>query len=114
MDIKVKDFIRISKAELICGDIEEVCENFCKDSREVKKGDTYLGIKGENTNGSIYYEQALEKGAKVLILQDIEIPEDVQNKYKNRVIILVKNVIKAIQDIAKYKRENSTKRGNNI
>ena len=107
MDIKVKDFIRISKAELICGDIEEVCENFCKDSREVKKGDTYLGIKGENTNGSIYYEQALEKGAKVLILQDIEIPEDVQNKYKNRVIILVKNVIKAIQDIAKYKRENS-------
>ena len=37
MDIKVKDFIRISKAELICGDIEEVCENFCKDSREVKK-----------------------------------------------------------------------------
>ena len=50
MDVKVKDFIKISNAELICGDIETICENYCKDSREVRAGDTYLGIKGENTN----------------------------------------------------------------
>lgn len=107
MDIKVKDFIKISNAKLLYGNEETICENFCKDSREVKNGDTYLGIKGENTNGSIYYKQALENGAKVLILQDIEIPEEIIKKYKDRTIILVEDVVKAIQDVARYKRENT-------
>lgn len=107
MDVRVKDFIEFSDAKLICGNIETICENFCKDSREVKAGDTYLGIKGENTNGSIFYEQALEKGARVLILQDIDIPKEIPEKYNDRTVILVSNVVKAIQDIAKYKREKA-------
>lgn len=107
MDVRVKNFMKISNAKLICGDIETICENFCKDSREVNDGDTYLGIKGENTNGSIFYKQALEKGAKVLILQDIDIPTEITEKYNDRTIILVNDVVKSIQDIAKYKRENS-------
>lgn len=107
MDVKVKDFIKICNAKLICGNEETICENFCKDSREVKLGDTYLGIKGENTNGSIYYKQALENGAKVLILQDVEVEKDIVKKYKDVSIIFVENVVKAIQDVARYKRENS-------
>ena len=107
MDIKVKDFIKISNAKLICGNIETVCQSFCKDSREVKEGDTYLGIKGENTNGSIFYKQALENGANVLILQDIEVSKEIIEKYENRTIILVKDVVKSIQDVARYKRENT-------
>ena len=107
MDIKVKDFIKICNGKLICGNEDKVCDNFCKDSREVKKGDTYLGIKGENINGSIFYKQALENGAEILILQDIEIEKDILKKYKDVSIIIVDNVIKAIQNMAKYKRENS-------
>lgn len=107
MDIKVKDFIKISNAKLIYGNEETICENFCKDSREVKNGDTYLGIKGENTNGSIYYKQALENGANVLILQDIEVEKEIFKNYKDRTIILVDDVVKSIQDVARYKRENT-------
>ena len=107
MDIKVKDFIKISNAKLIYGNEETICENFCKDSREVKNGDTYLGIKGENTNGSIYYKQALENGANVLILQDIEVEKEIFKSYKDRTIILVDDVVKSIQDVARYKRENT-------
>lgn len=103
-DILVKDIIRICKGKLLCGNEEEICENFSRDSREINKGDIYLGIKGERFNGSNFYIEALKKGAKGCILQDIEINEEDINKYKDKFIIIVENVVKALQEIAKYKR----------
>ncbi len=105
MDIKVKDIIKICDAQLVYGNEEEICQNFSKDTREIKKDDVYTGIKGENFNGNALYEKALENGAKVCILENIEIPEHIIERYKDRTIIKVKNTIKAIQEIATYKRE---------
>ncbi len=105
MDIKVKDIIKICNAKLIFGNEEEKCKDFSKDTREIKKGDVYIGIKGENFNGNALYEKALENGAKVCILENIEIPEQIKEIYKDRTIIKVENTIKALQEIAKYKRE---------
>ena len=105
MDIKVKDIIKICDAQLVYGNEEEICQNFSKDTREIKKDDVYIGIKGENFNGNALYEKALENGAKVCILENIEIPEHIIERYKDRTIIKVKNTIKAIQEIATYKRE---------
>ncbi len=103
-NISVKDILDITNGKLIGGNKEDICENFCRDSREIKKGDIYLGIKGEIVNGSVYFEQAFEKGAKGAILQDIEITEEQIKKYQNKFIILVEDTIKAMQQIAKYKR----------
>ena len=105
MDIKVKDIIKICDAQLVYGNEEEICQNFSKDTREIKKDDVYIGIKGENFDGNALYEKALENGAKVCILENIEIPEHIIERYKDRTIIKVKNTIKAIQEIATYKRE---------
>ncbi len=101
----VKDILKICDGELICGNINEECLNFCIDSRKVIKDDVYVGIKGENFDGNTFYENALEKGAKVCILQDVEISSNVLNKYTNATIIKVVDTIKAIQQIAKYKRQ---------
>ena len=49
-DIKVQDVINICKAELLSGNKNEILENFKKDTREIKAGDTYVGIKGEKFN----------------------------------------------------------------
>ena len=37
MDIKVKDIIKICDAQLVYGNEEEICQNFSKDTREIKK-----------------------------------------------------------------------------
>jgi len=103
-DILVKDIIEITKGELILGREGEICNDYCNDSREIKEGDIYLGIKGEKINGSIYFEQAFEKGAKGAIVQDIEITEEQKEKYKSKIIIKVEDTIKAMQAISKYKR----------
>ena len=103
-DILVKDIVRVCKGKLICGNEETVCENFSKDTRLINEGDIYLGIKGENFNGSIFYKDALEKGAKGCILQDIEISENDISTYEDKFIIIVEDVVKALQDLAAYKR----------
>ena len=92
MDIKVKDIIKICDAQLVYGNEEEICQNFSKDTREIKKDDVYIGIKGENFDGNALYEKALENGAKVCILENIEIPEHIIERYKDRTIIKVKNM----------------------
>ena len=74
--ISVKDILNVTKGKLIIGNEKEICENFSIDSREISKGDIYLGIKGEKVNGSIFFEEAFLKGAKGAILQDIEINEE--------------------------------------
>ncbi len=104
-EIKVKDIIKICNANLICGNEEEILENYKKDTREIENGDVYIGIKGEKFNGSTFFETAFEKGAKACILQDIEIDEKTLKKYQDKIIIIVKDSVEALQKIAEYKRK---------
>ena len=48
----VKDIIEQGKGKLLQGDLSLELGDFCKDSRLVKKGDVYLGIKGDNFDGN--------------------------------------------------------------
>lgn len=102
--IKIKDLIDRSNAKLIQGDENLPFENLCKDTRELKPGQIYLGIQGENFNGSTLYKEALEKGAIACVLENVELDTEVLKKYPNATIILAENTVKLLQDMAKYKR----------
>ncbi len=102
--VTIKDFIKVSNARLIQGNEELPFENICKDTRELKLGQIYLGIQGENFNGSTLYTQALEKGAIACILQDVELDREILKKFPNATIVVVEDTVKAIQQIAQYKR----------
>ena len=103
-NITVKDILRECNGKLIYGKEEAICENFETDTRIIKNGDVFLGLKGENFDGNKFFETALEKGATVCILQGVEIQESIKEKYKNASIIIVEDTLDALQKIAKYKR----------
>ena len=102
--IKVKNILEVTKGTLLQGEKEEICENFSRDTRTIKPEEVYLGIKGENINGGIYWKQALDKGAKGVIVQEIDISEEERKTYPDKFIIQVKDVVDALGKIAKYKR----------
>lgn len=104
MYVKIKDIIKVCNGKLICGNEEDVCIDFSKDTRTIQENDVYVGIKGENFDGNTLYLDALEKGAKACILQGVEIDKETIEKYKNKSIIIVDDTIKALQEIAKFKR----------
>ena len=108
-EIYTRDVVRVCNGKLLCGNEDEVLENFINDTREVKEGYVYIGFKGDHNDGNLFYEQALENGAKVCILQKDSVwgkvdANDIKEKYPDRTIILVEDTIKAIQQIAEYKR----------
>lgn len=103
-EIFVKDILEICNAELICGDKEAKCGNFNIDTRKINSEDVFVGIKGEHNDGNLLYKEAIEKGAKCVIIQDIDITDEYKEKC-NVSIIKVENTILALQKIAKYKRD---------
>lgn len=102
--IYVKDIIDICNGELICGNLDLECVNFCTDTRKINKGDIYVGIKGDNFNGNTFYSDAIDKGASICILDN---DTDIDKKYINKknTIILVEDTITCLQQLAKYKRD---------
>lgn len=104
--MKIKEIIEATKGKLIKGNLEVECGDFCKDTRIIKQGDTYIGINGENFDGNTLWKQAFENGAETVIVQGINFIDQDIEKYKNNNIIEVNDTIKAISDIATYKRDS--------
>ena len=76
------------------------------DTRKITHGDCYVGIKGEKNDGNLFYMDALMKGATVAILDNYEASADDLSylKENNKSIIVVSDTIKALGELAKYKR----------
>ena len=103
--ILVKEIVEVTKGDLITGNENLECKVFSRDTRQIKGGEIYIGLIGENVNGGKFFEEALKNGADGVIIQDIEITEEQIQKYKNKVIIKVEDTLKALQEIAKLKRQ---------
>ncbi len=104
-NIYVKDVTQKCHGKLIQGTLDTPLINFSKDTRTIRKGDVFVGIKGDNFDGNNMYEEALEKGAIGCILnKDTVINEYYLNKYKDSFIILVDDTIFALQKLASFKR----------
>lgn len=94
----VNEILKITKGKLICGDEYAECKNFSNDSRNIKKGDTYVAIKGEKFDGNDFYMDAIKNGATICIV-DKEVKPSIESS-----IIQVEDTLKALQKIATYKR----------
>lgn len=108
-NILIEDVVQLCNGELLCGDTKDILKEVKRDTREIENGDTYIGFKGEHNDGNLLYEEALKHGAKICILEKDSVDkiidiENLKQKYPGISIILVENTIKALQDIATYKR----------
>ena len=103
-NIFVSDIIKLCDGKLIYGNDNEILENFSKDTRNINKDDIYVGIKGNNFDGNLFYDEAFNKGAKVCIINKSSIDEKNIIKYPDKTLILVDNTLKCIQKLAEYKR----------
>ncbi len=106
MDIKritVNKILEICDGKLLLGNKDLEVDSYSKDTRTINAGDMYLGIRGERVNGNDYIEAAFKNGAMGCITDD-EIDKRMLEEFSDKVVIKVNDTIKAIQEIAKYKR----------
>ena len=69
------------------------------DSRNCPEGSIFFALKGETFDGNQYAVQALEKGCAFAVVDNPEIAK------QNERLILVPNVLKALQELASYHRK---------
>lgn len=76
-----------------------------KDTRTLQPGDIYLALRGENFDGNLFVEQALEKGAAAAILDRPECASRVPGDFP---VILVDNSLSALHRLARAWRDRLT------
>jgi UDP-N-acetylmuramoyl-tripeptide--D-alanyl-D-alanine ligase len=69
------------------------------DSRKITPDSVFFALKGENFNGNVFAEQAINDGAAYAII------DDANYKSSDR-IILVENALKTLQELAVFHRNN--------
>ena len=104
-DLTIKDIVTCIGGKLITGKEDLVCKTFSKDTRTIKNGDIYIGIKGENFDGNVFWKKALDNGAMGVIVQNIEFDEQDIETYQDKVIIEVEDTLQALYKLASYKRD---------
>ncbi|MFT7333658.1 MAG: UDP-N-acetylmuramoyl-tripeptide--D-alanyl-D-alanine ligase, partial [Sphingobacteriales bacterium] len=69
------------------------------DTRSIAKGNLFFALSGPSFNGNRYAQQALDKGATSVVVDDKEVVQD--NRY-----ILVDDCLKSLQNLANEHRNS--------
>ena len=102
--MQVQDFLKLINGKIITGSGKTVVNDFYKDSRLVRKNGAYIAIIGEKFDGNDFVEKAIDAGASVCIISKENANVVEKAKKNNTTLILVADTLKALQEIAKYKR----------
>lgn len=97
-------------AEIMKGELKSTTPSakitgFVTDSRVVTKGDAFIALKGLKHDAHQFINQVIKKGASLIVAEKAHCPEITDEKVS---VIYVQNTLKALQDLAKYHRLNST------
>ncbi|OWZ25561.1 UDP-N-acetylmuramoyl-tripeptide--D-alanyl-D-alanine ligase [Wolbachia endosymbiont of Wuchereria bancrofti] len=68
--------------------------NISTDTRNIKKGDLFIALKGKNFDGHDFLHEAFLKGAAAAVVSE--------DKYRNLPLIVVQDTLKALHDMASY------------
>ncbi|EJO5346598.1 UDP-N-acetylmuramoyl-tripeptide--D-alanyl-D-alanine ligase [Clostridium botulinum] len=99
-NIKLEEIIKAVNGKLVITGEKNEYNSVSTDTRKIKKGDIFIALKGENFNGNEFVETAIEKGAALCIVSEINFNKDKISKASY--IIKVDNTNKALLDLAKY------------
>jgi UDP-N-acetylmuramoyl-tripeptide--D-alanyl-D-alanine ligase len=70
------------------------------DTRNIAKGNLFFALKGDNFNGNLFAQEALEKGAGYVVIDE--------GVYASERTILVNDVLETLQALASYHRKQLT------
>lgn len=95
--MKIKEIVEATNGVLLSGDNNYDVKGFNQDSRKIQEGDMYIPLIGERVDGHRFIDSAFKKGASSIIT-------DRKVDYPNKNVILVKDTLKALGDMARYIR----------
>jgi UDP-N-acetylmuramoyl-tripeptide--D-alanyl-D-alanine ligase (EC 6.3.2.10) len=103
LDLNLAEIIKAVDGEIIVKNNEGIFNKISTDTRKIQENNLFIALKGENFNGNDYTIQAIEKGASIIIIDDVKFKIE---ELKNRgTIIKVKDTKEALGDLARFYRK---------
>ncbi len=103
LDLNLAEIIKAVDGEIIVKNNEGIFNKISTDTRKIQKDNLFIALKGENFNGNDYTIQAIEKGASIIIIDDVKFKiEDLKNR---GTIIKVNDTKEALGDLARFYRK---------
>lgn len=95
----IKEIIEATGGTLLSGNMNDDIHGFTQDTRQIHKGDMYIPLVGEKNDGHQFIKQAFEAGASSIITA-----HPIDDTSHN--VILVKDTLQALTDMATYLRKH--------
>lgn len=103
LDLNIKEVIEAVKGEVIVKNNNGEFNKISTDTRKIENNNLFIALKGENFNGNNYAVSAIEKGASVVIVDEVNFKEDELNN--KGTVIKVNDTKKALGDLARFYRK---------
>lgn len=108
--LNINEIVKATNGKLINGNEEIVPKNYEIDSREIKEGDFFIPLVGENVDGHDYIIDCIKKGiigffVNANYIRKEEIIKESKVLNKNICIIEVENTLKALISAGSYNRQ---------
>jgi UDP-N-acetylmuramoyl-tripeptide--D-alanyl-D-alanine ligase len=101
---KIDELLIATGGVLIYGSKTLFVKGISIDSRTIRPGQAFVAIKGKNFDGHDFIGKAIDKGARVVIVNSSELAVHSEIE-KKAAFIAVKDTVKALGDIARYRRK---------
>lgn len=103
LDLNIQEVIEAVNGEIIVKNNDGHFNKISTDTRKIENDNLFVALKGANFNGNTYAVSAIEKGASVVIVDEIKFEkEDLKCK---GTVIKVKDTKVALGDLARYYRK---------
>lgn len=103
MDLNLTEIIKAVNGEILFKNNDGIFNKVSTDTRKIEKDNLFIALKGANFNGNDYAVHAIEKGASIVIVDEVKFGED--QLYNKGTIIKVKDTKTALGDLARFYRK---------
>jgi len=103
MDLSLSEIVGAINGEILVKNNEGNFNKISTDTRKIEKDNLFIALTGENFNGNDYVIHAIEKGASIVIVDDIKFKVEELND--RGTIIKVNNTKTALGDLARFYRK---------
>ncbi len=104
MTITIEEVLRATGGKLLQGDEKTFFQGVSTDSRMISEGQLFIALKGPRFDGHHFALKALEKKAAGVVIEEDKARDIRWNGYRPRVVIVVKDTLRALGDLAREKR----------
>ena len=103
MELNFLEIVKAINGEILVDSKNNNFNSLCIDTRKIEKDNIFFAINGENFNGNSYVKDAFEKGASIVIIDEILF--NIEELKDKGTIIKVNNTKVALLSLANYYRK---------